>query len=163
MKALGIILLLVFISFFSLSELNAQPKPYQAGLGLRGGFSSGITFKYFLSDVNALEGILTTRWRGFNITGLYEWQRPVFDVDNLYWFYGGGAHLGFWGGYEDHPWFDDTANYSVVGIDGIIGLEYDFAEVPVSLGLDWKPAFNFVGYTGFWADNLAISIRFLFR
>lgn len=50
----------------------------------------------------------------------------------------------------------------VPGIGGISGLEYSFDEVPINLGTDWKPVFNFIGYTGWWADGGALSIRYIF-
>ena len=51
---------------------------------------------------------------------------------------------------------------SVIGIDGILGMEYNIQEIPFNISLDWKPAFNLIGYTGFWGDEIALSIRFIF-
>jgi hypothetical protein len=53
-------------------------------------------------------------------------------------------------------------NYTVIGIDGILGIEYNFEEVPINIGVDWKPAFNLTGYSGFWGDGGALSIRYIF-
>jgi hypothetical protein len=50
----------------------------------------------------------------------------------------------------------------VVGLDGILGLEYSFVGIPINISVDWKPAFNFAGHSGFWADGGAISIRYIF-
>ena len=84
-------------------------------------------------------------------------------MDRFKWFFGFGAHIGFWNGdYTYHYWGTTGETYTVVGIDGILGLEYSFKEVPISLSLDWKPAFNFVGYSGWWADGGALSIRYIF-
>jgi hypothetical protein len=41
-------------------------------------------------------------------------------------------------------------------------LEYNFKEIPFNLSLDWKPALNLVGSSGFWGDGGAISIRYIF-
>lgn len=134
---------------------------YNTGIGLRGGFSSGITVKHFLSNNSALEGILSTRWQGFNLTGLYEVHNHPFAVGGLSWYYGFGGHLGFWDG--DHvDWGHHDKTYTVIGIDGILGLEYSFAEVPFALSLDWKPAWNVFGHSGFWGDGGAFSIRYAF-
>lgn len=140
-------------------NLNAQD--YINSIGLRAGLSTGITFKHFLSSNDALEGILTTRWGGFNITGLYERHGRAFDTDNLYYYYGGGAHIGVMSG-RNNPWFNNTNTYTVIGIDGIIGLEYVFEEIPFNISLDWKPGFNLIGYTGFWGDEVALSFRYIF-
>jgi len=49
-----------------------------------------------------------------------------------------------------------------VGIDFILGLENNFKEIPFNISIDWKPAYNLTGYSGFWADGGAISIRYIF-
>jgi hypothetical protein len=151
---------LTFILFMSIVAFtNAQE--YKTGIGLRGGFSSGLTLKHFVKRNAAFEGILATRWQGFDITGLYEIHNQAFDVEHLNWYYGGGAHLGFWNG-NNVTWGDAHRSYTVLGIDGILGIEYSFSEAPINIGLDWKPAFNVLGYTGFWADGGALSIRYIF-
>jgi hypothetical protein len=134
---------------------------YNTGIGFRGGPFLGLTVKHFIGDKAAFEGLLTTRWHGLEVTGLYEIHNPVFDVNRLKWYYGGGAHLGFYNG-DNTNWGDRGKDYLVVGIDGIIGLEYSFQEIPVNLSLDWKPSFNFVGYSHFFPDGAALSIRYIF-
>lgn len=59
---------------------------YTTGLGLRGGYTSGISIKHFVRSNAALEGILGTRWEGFSLTGLYEWHKPnALGVRQLTW------------------------------------------------------------------------------
>jgi hypothetical protein len=91
---------------------------------------------------------------------LYEIHNPAFDIDRLNWYYGVGGHIGFWDGKYDDRF--DAGNNTVIGIDGILGLEYNFKEIPFNLSLDWKPALNLVGSSGFWGDGGAISIRYIF-
>jgi len=138
--------------------LNGQD--YNTGIGLRIGSSSGFTIKHFIKDKSAIEGLLTTRWHGFDITGLYEIHNQAFDEDNLKWYYGFGAHLGFYDG-DNVEWGAPGSTYSVIGIDGIIGIEYSFTEAPVNIGLDLKPALNLIGYTGLWAE-FGLSVRYIF-
>ncbi len=153
-----ILLILVFaVSIPSMS--NAQD--YNTGIGLRLGFFSGVSVKHFVGANTALEGILSSRWRGFNITGLYEWHLyDVFDADRLNFYYGFGAHLGFWNG--DYVSWGYRTSYTVLGIDGILGLEYNFEDAPINLSLDWKPAFNIIGNSEFWGDGGALSVRYIF-
>jgi hypothetical protein len=141
------------------THLNAQD--YLTSIGLRAGLSTGVTIKHFLNANDAVEGILATRWGGFNITGLYERHGRAFDTDNLYYYFGGGAHIGVWSG-RNNPWFANTNTYTVIGIDGILGLEYVFTEIPFNISIDWKPGFNIIGYTGFWGDEMALSFRYIF-
>lgn len=147
--------LVIFISAF------ASAQDYSTGVGLRLGFSNGLTVKHFLSQRSAVEGLLATRWRGFEITGLFEVHNQAFDVERLNWYYGFGGHIGFWNG-DNTTWGDVGTNYTLIGIDGILGIEYNFSEVPINVSLDWKPAFNLTGYTGFWGDGGALSIRYIF-
>jgi hypothetical protein len=144
-----------------LGSLSTNAQDYVNSVGVRAGLSQGLTFKHFMTTNDAVEGLLATRWGGFNLTGLYERHTAPFDVDRLYFFYGAGAHLGVWNG-DVTPWFDDNTSHVVIGIDGILGLEYVFSEVPFNVALDWKPGFNLIGYTGFWGDELALSLRFMF-
>ena len=86
---------------------NAQD--YETGLGLRVGTGAGFTVKHFLNERSALEGLLTTKWHGFDITGLYEIHDQAFDTDNLQWYYGFGAHIGFYNG-DYVEWGDPGIN-----------------------------------------------------
>lgn len=149
-----IILVLIGLS----SNVSAQ---YKTGIGARLGFFNGFTVKHFLNDQNAMEGLVSFRWNGFVVTGLYEWQKPFPDVPNLDWFIGGGAHIGFWS--EGNYHWEAYQSHTIVGADFIIGLEYTFQEVPISLSLDWKPAFNFIGYSNWWGDGAALSVRYTIK
>lgn len=152
--SLTVILLLCILTL-------SEAQDYKTGIGFRGGFSQGLTLKHFINSKNAIEGLLLTRWSGFGITGLYEIHNEAFDVPTLKWYYGFGAHIGFWNG-DYVSWGTPGNSYSVFGLDGIIGIEYSFNEAPINIGLDWKPAVNLFGYPGFWADGGAISIRYIF-
>jgi hypothetical protein len=155
-------IVVTFLIVFSLVSIS-YAQDYNTGIGLRGGWESGLTIKHFVGAKSAFEGILATRWRGFEVTGLYEIHNQAFNVDRFKWYFGFGGHIGFWNGdYTYHYWGEAGTTYTVVGIDGILGLEYSFSEVPINLSLDWKPAFNFVGYSGWWADGGALSIRYIF-
>ncbi len=149
-----ILTLVLAISIVSL----ASAQDYKTGVGLRGGFSQGLTIKHFLGEKAAVEGIIATRWSGFEITGLYEIHNNAFDVEHLNWYYGFGAHIGSYTA-DKVPWGTSGA---VIGIDGILGIEYSFSEAPINIGLDWKPAFNLVGNSDFWGDGGALSIRYIF-
>jgi len=154
------IVMTLLIVFCLVSVSNAQD--YKTGIGARLGFDQGLTIKHFVSQKSAFEFLLATRWRGFDITGLYEIHNQAFDTERLKWYYGLGAHVGFWNGDYTRGWGDPGTDYTVIGIDGILGLEYSFTEAPFNIGLDWKPVYNFVGYSGFWANGGALSIRFIF-
>lgn len=154
----------IFISIMLVCILvvftNAQD--YKTGIGFRGGLFYGLTVKHFIGDQAAIEGLFSSRWSGFEITGLYEIHNRAFDVDRLNWYYGFGGHIGFYDGDKTVGWGDAGSTYTIIGIDGILGLEYNFSEVPINLSVDWKPAINLIGFSGFWADGGALSIRYIF-
>lgn len=154
------VILLLFLFLPLSGALNAQE--YETAIGVRGGLSYGLTVKHFFVPQTALEGILTTRWGGLMITGLYEIQQDL-DHPGFSWYYGFGAHAGLFGGYESNPWFDDNEYYSVLGVDGVIGLEYVFEDVPLNISLDWKPALNLFGHSGFWGGDGALALRYILR
>ena len=154
MKKILSLAVLMFVCHVGISQA------YKTSIGLRAGVAPGFTLKTFVKSNEAFEGILTTRINGFNITGLYEWHGPLGEVPNFYWYIGGGAHLGIWNG--DHFLNDPVVdNYVAIGIDGILGMEYTFSEIPLNLSLDWKPSFNVVEYSYFVGDELAISVRYI--
>lgn len=154
-KALFAVILISFLA------ITAEAQDYRTGIGVRGGLFTGITLKHFISDRTAIEGLFETRWSGLGITGLYEIHNNAFDVDRLNWYYGFGAHIGFYNG-DNTPWGTTSTSYSVIGVDGILGIEYNISEIPINISLDWKPVINLINYGGFWADGGALSIRYIF-
>lgn len=150
--------LLIFLIFYCIAA-DAQ-RNYKTSVGLRLGSSNGFSVKYFLDETDALEGMLATRWRGIIVFGLYQRHQTAFRIWELNFYYGAGAHLGFWNEYMHHPWFEDDVAHAVVGIDGILGLEYTVPGIPFNISMDWKPAFNIASYTGFWLDVVGLSIRY---
>ena len=154
---------MAMILIYSISN-ESQAQAYNTGVGLRVGSSSGLSVKHFIKEDGALEGILHTRWRGLLITGLYEVHKDIPDANGLSWFYGGGAHIGSWNSGSGNPYGADK-NYkgsTVIGIDGIVGLDYVLEELPINFSLDFKPAFNLINGGGFWGDDFALSIRYIF-
>ena len=151
---------LFFILLICLSGSSVYTQDYQTAVGVRGSFISGITVKHFIQEDEALEGILSLGNWGMNITGLYEIHARAFDVEGLYWYYGGGAHLG--STTDEHPYFDEKGEFLVMGLDGIVGLEYNIQEIPINFSIDYKPQLNFFGDTGLTVYGGALSIRYTF-
>ena len=157
-----IIIGLVFMLF--VSAMSVQAQDYNTGIGLRGGPFNGLTIKHFISSTNAIEGVLSTQWNGWMVSGTWEKHATAFDADGLKWFYGIGGQVGFW---NDNVYWGtpNHGDYTVLGIHGALGLEYTFNEIPFSIGADWKPALNLSGYGSrqFWGDGMSGAyIRFNF-
>ena len=62
-----------------------------------------------------------------------------------FYFAGPGAHIGFW----KSQYQKDYNSKAEFGVDGIIGLDYKFKDLPVNASLDWQPAVTVVGDAGF--------------
>ncbi len=166
-------ILFTLITIASLS-LNAQ-QLYEKSGGIRLGHTSGLTYKKFFNEGEAVELLLSGRNDGMQFTILYHFHEPMeFSFnDRFYLHYGIGGHLG----YEK---FDDLAkvlsnaegdefvfeelSFFVMGVDAGLGIEYRWLEVPITLGFDLKPYFNFIGMrytrTKFW--DAAISFKYVF-
>lgn len=159
MKEMKKIFLILALASAVMISSNAQD--YKTSLGLRAGLPVGVTIKHFLNETSAIEGILASRWSGFVVTGLFEFEKWTGEYPGLNWYWGPGAHLGFWNsGYN--PRLDITYSGPVIGIDAILGLEYTFDEIPLNLSLDLLPTVNLIGSTGWGGINGAISVRYVF-
>ena len=149
------LIVMAFVMSFSFAQ------DYSTGIGVRGGLYNGLTIKHFIGANTAVEGMVATRWEGIDLTALYEIHANAFDVSRLNWYYGIGGHVGLWNG-DIVPNSTTTGQYVAVGVDAILGLEYNFEEIPVNVSVDWKPSFNILGYSKFYGDGGAISLRYIF-
>lgn len=145
------ILVMLFWVAVCVPSLRAQD--YNWGVGLRGGAeASGISVKAFVSGADAIEAMVSFV-DGVNVYALYERNLPVIG-NGFNFFYGAGANAGSW---KKHG----HAKYTM-GIDAIVGLEYKIENVPLTLGVDYKPCLNFVGQTGFKWYDIGFTVRVAF-
>lgn len=158
MKKVIVTLLIAFMATFTISEIGAQD--YKAGIGLRAGTYTGLTFKYFTKPSTALEFIVATRYKAVGFTVLVEGHTHFLGIPRLNFLYGAGGHSYFWG--ENNLDNSPFGRSPVVGIDGIVGLDYAWTGIPISMSIDWKPTINLGVSDGFWADEAAFSIRYTF-
>ncbi len=154
-----------------LTAAMASAQDYKTAIGIRGGSPTGITVKHFLNSNAAIEGILGLHYRGIEIVGLYEIHATAFQIVGLNWYYGGGAHVGSYNGYRyyngygpgrkaSNPYYRDEYFVSV-GVDGIIGLEYNIPAIPINISIDLIPTINLLGFRGI-GFNGGLSARYRF-
>jgi hypothetical protein len=145
----------------SAQSRSANSTSYKTALGVKVWDGAGITLKHFGASGNAVEGIGYFWGRGFRLTGLYEIHGDINDAPGLKWYVGPGAHVGFYNkGYYRDRYYGET--HTVVGIDGVLGLDYKFRGAPINMSLDWQPAFEFgegFGFSGSWGG---LGIRYTF-
>jgi len=150
---------IIFLFVFPGIVLNAQE--YKTSLGLRIGVPYGLTIKHFMNDYNAVEGILASDYGGFVVTGLLESENWTGKYPALNWFWGVGAHVGFWDA-GANKYVKSNYSGSVIGVDGALGLEYTFDKIPLNLSLDVLPSINLIGSTGWGGINVGLSARYVF-
>ncbi len=154
--------------------VSASAQHYKNSVGIRTGYTSAITYKHFFENEQAIEVMASGRNNGFQITTLYQFNKPMqlsFN-DMFYAYYGVGASVG----YEKFTRRAVDSNASVpvfifgqhthftMGVNTILGVEYRWLAVPLTIGLDIKPFFQFIGMqyskTHFWDTGL--SVKYIF-
>lgn len=159
----GFILLFLL---FQLQWCTAQ----NTAIGFRFGSDIGLTIRSNMGS-GALEGIIGSGYRPFQVTLLYERFVPLKFVSGLNFYYGGGGYVGMFNGrrwYHDNRRSANRDRYDTsayrdpsLGVAGIIGLEFQFKEIPLAAGIDLKPFMNVYPWWDAAADA-AFNLRILF-
>ncbi|MGZ3873511.1 MAG: hypothetical protein ACXVJD_11365, partial [Mucilaginibacter sp.] len=129
---------------FLLTGLRSNAQDYKSAVGLKfGGYENGFSGKYFTTSDVSLEGLLGFRSHGVVFTGLYEVNQEAFGLKELKFYYGAGLHIGATGSglYRRFNGSDQYYNDShiLLGIDGVLGLEYVIPQSPIAVSLDLNP------------------------
>jgi len=145
---------------------NKQAQNYKFAAGLRLGYPTSATIKLFVSDKHALEvyagtrGYTSSRWT--NVSGAYQvHSNPIDGLGGLKWYTGVGGSVFFWS--FDDGFLGDFASTSY-GLQGYLGLEYVFDDIPLSISVDWIPTYflgDGVSITGFDVDYGTVGVRYI--
>ncbi len=158
---------LIFTLFLTTSCIfAAYSQSYKSAIGLRLGYPLSISYKHFINERGALEGLLGFRgysfYRSVNVGLTYQYHSPIDGVDGLKWYAGGGVLATFWS-FDKDFFYDNQSNVNI-GIAGVLGLDYKFADAPLNLSIDWMPVFGFTGYRdGFYGGYTALSARYILK
>ena len=93
-------------------------------------------------------------WTNVSLSATYQWVFPI--VGGLNWYVGPGAILNLY----DITHLNNSNRHFGIGVGGQIGIEYAF-NIPLTLSLDARPMWNFIGYTNNWG-GVALGIRYRF-
>jgi len=142
---------------------------FENAIGIRGGETAGLEYRYYTDDANAFKFLLGSRNDGMVFHAMKEFhQYDLFErTDRLVFFYGAGVHAGYekWmKRFEDEysVWYDDRYSF-LAGMDAVVGLEYMFYEVPISLGLEAKPYFDIFGRQMFRIELFDVAFTLKYR
>ena len=155
--------------------MSLQVNSQYSSIGLRLGGLSAATWKYIDENGYGVELMLGCQHNGMRFTGMVEKYKLVLTdrMANLFVFTGLGGHSGY-SKYRVHEYWqvDNMYYYSeywnvrpVIGGDLILGGEYRFESIPLSLSLDYKPYFEFFGKKTFRVDlwDIGFTIRYVFN
>ncbi len=127
----------------------AAAQKYITAAGVRlGGGNYGITVQQLVAPRVTIEGIAGLGTREYSGTVLGEYHFGILGP-SLNYYFGAGGHLG-------HN--KDAGGFS--GLDGIVGVEYKVAFLPIALSFDFKPSLEF-GSDDYARFPTAFSIRYV--
>jgi hypothetical protein len=141
------IFLIVLSVFLTSALLSGQMGTRQAGF--RGGYRSGLFYQVTHEEGYAEIGyqmLLSFKDSGLQFTGLkIIYEATLDDISpNIFVSYGYGGHVGFI--YSDYIKFmgenyylSDERFLPLFGADGWLAAEYRIQDIPIVVGLNWKP------------------------
>jgi hypothetical protein len=123
-----------------------------------------------MDEANAYEGILSFKQGGLQLTLLKQFVKPYLTEhsDNIYLVWGYGAHLGTHrtSAFEifSKKFYDLNSITPLFGLDAFAGLEYRIREIPLIIGVDFKPFFDLAGARFFSMSiwDFAVSLKYNF-
>ena len=153
MKKVIVLITILFIVKVNFAQTKtAESLTYKTAAGVKVWDGAGLTLKTFIADKAALEFIGFFNNDGVRITGLYEYHVELNTEGNLKWYIGPGAHVVLYKG-----------NNTTFGIDGVVGIDYKFINLPLNISLDWQPSIEFFrGNSTFIVSWGGLGVRYTF-
>ena len=144
-----VILVLFAVTTFSYSQ------NYKTAIGVKGGYPGygSLNGKHFLNSKTAIEGSIGGGTNTLWLQGLYELNFSL--EQGLNWYAGGGANVGFYS-FKNTITNERTSNM-ILGLNGILGIEYTFEDFPLNVALDTGPNLRIINSFGFgWGAGIAV-------
>jgi hypothetical protein len=120
---------ILFLAAFSISTFTFS-QSYKTAIGLKGGYPS---------------------LGGINISGLFEIQKPLPELNGLYWYLGVGPTVGF---------VNETL---LLTANGVLGIEYTFQDLPINIALDTGPVIQLIGNRNLFSWGGGIAVRYTLK
>lgn len=163
---------LYIVIFLFLTGGSAVAQSQFKEAGIRGGVTSGFTYRQYLSDYLSYEGMLSFRNSGIQFTVVRQIHEIHADFNlhpGVHFLYGYGGHLGFFNSdtysafWRSELRYEDRRFTPVIGLDAFTSLEYRLNSYPVVVALDYKPFFEFSIYEFFRLRLTDIALSFRYR
>ena len=84
---------------------------------------------------------------GFQFFAFGAYQFTPYDKKRVYYYVGGGPFYG--------DWDEETA----IGAALVIGAEYVYRQVPLTMGIEWKPMLNFYNNVDYIIPDIGVTVR----
>jgi hypothetical protein len=88
---------------------------------------------------------------GLGVDALWDFlYKPLkIESESFHWYVGAGPYMQI----DDPFWF---------GVAGEVGLEYHFSDIPLALGVDWRPRLSIVETTDLHFESFGFNVRYVF-
>ncbi len=150
MKKITILALVLNCSFLMAQNKTANSLDYKTGIGLRIWDGVGLNLKTFLDEKSAIDLTGYFSKEGTTLLGNYEFHGDLSTEGNLKWYLGFGANVSIL----------KTPKTTLVGVNGVVGLDYKFKTLPLNIAFDWQPGFRFKKGYGFQNRWFGLDVRY---
>lgn len=133
---------------WSSSILNAQEIGIRFGEVVGGNAAIDGVFK--LGKFERIHANLSFGNERLGVEALWDFILKPLEGDELKWYAGVGPSV-------------VVGNEFLLGASGEVGLEYRFKELPIALGLDWRPTFWLIEETKFSARGFGLNLRYVIK
>ena len=153
---------------------SARAQAYKSAVGLRLGTPVAVTFKHYLNEGSAVEAFSGVRssdgFRWFSLSLAYQSSYSL-GLDGalapLSWYWGAGASL-YQISFSDRElreFLGADGRFNLLGINGYLGLEYTFDNLPITATVDWVPTYytGDLDVSGFGIAQAGVGVRYILR
>ncbi|MES2649941.1 MAG: hypothetical protein V4717_23895 [Bacteroidota bacterium] len=165
MKSAALVLMVIICTFPAISQRAKKPNPYRFGVGA-GYYPNlkepyAVDLKFYTKSGNAFEVIGYNLEKSYRLTALFN---PYFTLSRdgkLRLVVGPGVHVGVW---KDEFKTNNSTTNPILGLDGILGVEYRVPKLPLSFQLHFQPSADIAGNNEYFYDSkwLGGIVRFVF-
>lgn len=150
MKKMILAMAILFTMQVNAQNKTANSKDYKTAVGLKFWEGVGLNLKTFLNEKTALD-ITGFFWKeGTLLSANYEFHGDLNTEGNLKWYLGAGANVSF----------IKVDKSTVMGVQGVVGLDYKFKTLPLNVALDWQPTLRFKKGFGYTGEIFGLMIRY---
>ena len=141
--------LLLISSIITLTQVSAQEIGIRFGSGL--GNNVAIDGIFSIGEYSRVHTDLTFSNNGLGAAALWNFSfEPINDFPDLHWYLGAGPYTVIGDDFD-------------LGVAGEIGIEYQFLNIPLILGIDYRPGLEIIDHTKFYANRFGLNVRYQFN